>query len=104
MFLMFLTNGKMFMLCETAYLHNCYQVTLLTNHGYTLAAKHPKNIPETSIAAANIPAVCACCGWTVCGAYIIAKELTIKKTNSLKKTNFSTNHLNCIIYLKYPDE
>lgn len=86
---MFLTNGKMFMLCETAYLHNCYQdqdqVTLLTNHGYTLAAKHPKNIPETSIAAANIPAVCACCGWTVCGAYIIAKELTIKKTNSLKK-------------------
>lgn len=85
MFLMFLTNGKMCMLFDTAYLHNCYQenvhVYVVTSHGNTFAARHPLNIPVTSIAAANIPAVCACCGSTVCGAYIIAKELIKQKQN-----------------------
>lgn len=50
-----------------------------TNHGNTTAHDTPAKIPVINMAAANIPAVWACCGETVCGAYIMPKELRITK-------------------------
>lgn len=76
---MCLTNGRMCMPFETALEHKRYQVTSVISFGSTLAVKQPVKIPVINIAAANIPAVCACCGSTVCGAYIIPSELLRNK-------------------------
>lgn len=54
---------------------NHYQDMFETMIGNTNANIIPEKIPVISIAAANIPAVAACCGFTVCGAYIIPSEL-----------------------------
>lgn len=56
-------------------------------NGKTFDVEMPTNIPVINIAAANIPAVCACCGLTVCGAYIMANELiTESKSIKIKST------------------
>lgn len=58
-----------------AYEHKCYQLILDTIFGYTTDEVIPVKMPVMSMAAANMPAVCAYCGSTVCGAYIIPNEL-----------------------------
>lgn len=59
----------------TAYEHKCYQLIFDTIAGYTTDEEIPVKMPVMSMAAANIPAVWAYCGSTVCGAYIIPNEL-----------------------------
>lgn len=54
-----------------------------TTHGNIMAHETPAKMPVISMAAANMPAVCACCGDTVCGAYIMPNELDIEKKKSL---------------------
>lgn len=46
-----------------------------TNHGAVPENDIPQKMPVINEAAANIPAVAACCGSTIDGAYIIANEL-----------------------------
>lgn len=58
-----------------AYEHKCYQLILDTIFGYTTDEVIPVKMPVISIAAANMPAVWAYWGSTVCGAYIIPNEL-----------------------------
>lgn len=52
-----------------------YQDIVETIFGNTNENIMPEKIPVINIAAANIPAVTAYCGFTVCGAYIIPSEL-----------------------------
>lgn len=47
----------------------------LTNDENTIENVIPVKMPVINMAAANIPAVTAYCGATVCGAYIIPREL-----------------------------
>lgn len=53
----------------------CYHFKLLTIIRCNDDDEMPTKIPVISIAAANMPAVCACFGATICGAYIIPNEL-----------------------------
>ncbi len=53
------------------YYHDIFETIV----GNTIDVVIPEKIPVINIAAANIPAVTAYCGFTVCGAYIIASEL-----------------------------
>lgn len=52
-----------------------YQEMFATTIGHTIDDMIPRKIPVINIAAANMPAVTACCDLTVCGAYIMPSEL-----------------------------
>lgn len=62
----------------------CYHDKLCTMEECTAEEVMPVKMPVMSMAAANMPAVCACCGATVCGAYIIARELQGKRATQLE--------------------
>lgn len=77
------------MLCVTAYRHICYQDTFAAIHGNTNPHETPAKMPVISMAAANMPAVWACCCDTVCGAYIMPKELQIHRRMSVIGCTFA---------------
>lgn len=62
----------------------------------------PEKMPVISIAAPNIPAVDAYCGSTLCGAYIMPRELQL---GQIKKQLYRCQRKKYLpTHLKYPEE
>lgn len=77
--------------------HNHHQLRLPTTIGNRQENIIPEKIPVISIAAPNMPAVDAYWGSTLCGAYIMPRELKKREREliflkSLNKKPFSGNY------------